>query len=993
MKTARFLTMTHLFLLFVVSVILPFIAHSAEFTNLLSWTDGWSSSKAIEKRSETSEGISKLSFIGGSPPLHLSYDRKAVDKNIKTISELENNQLYIILNGQPGDLFNFCFRTPPAFSSGNLPYPPVIKKPLKDQGMPDIQNGGVRLVPLAPDSDRWQHEYSASWRLPKGNKSLVLSIENNENGWVLEPECSGIVSESTGLPSPSRSNIYGNITHGNKEASFVEIFFLSKQAVKNGPDYLNDKTRLNGPFSIPGAADIADNSQPFASSSGGGFGGSDDLDDLFKKRPGSGLAPLYSFEWVSELFSRMVLVPVPGTDRQTVKKQVWDNRIVLKIRQGWNEQRIIISQELWNRIREANLERSSELFLALSGNPHNPEAVFDHYLDTKPAQSLQPEDYSRYAKQEFILSPKQLRSVSVFPGHCPSVSGCSGGASQVEKEMADLSLKPPTNAQSQRGYGLHNQGSRSGRGSGGDDGPGGSPNTGLCQHCNKPAVASNKCLECQNRESELVEQEVTKGSPPVIRGDKKIPEPVAKGVDNSAAAHPRYQSSDTSKLNSVTMDSDAHREDVQNARHHSDAQGSEEGWQLVADSRARKGKKKKRSGFVGKSVVRYPPCAARHHNNPSSGAAQGQQALVDIGLKFRYDQNSTLTGLQLTDSDRGDGSTGSQLTPAKLTPAKKGAKVTLKPLLERPLYDTPLIDIGANLVGKNRFQNLPAVVADAVRSGVGTIILTGASIPISRQAQNEVMTWGKPFPASGRETDQATAIGDSSDAFRCSLYYTVGCHPHMAKDFLRDGGIPEMKKILKRDRKRCIAVGECGLDYDRNYSPVEDQKKAFRQQLALAVEMKKPLFLHERNAHDDFKEILVDYIEQLPAKKMACVHCFTGNSEALQDYIDLGCSIGITGWIAGSRNRDLVEALRTVGWDVLRNRLMIETDAPFLRPFRVMSRKDNPWTDGKKRVDNVPANLPYVVHALSVVLGVDAEEIAAATTRNAREIFSLFDDD
>ncbi|WP_448217325.1 TatD family hydrolase [Endozoicomonas sp. 2B-B] len=983
MKTARFLTMTHLFLLFVVSVILPFVAQSAEFTNLLSWTGWLSSSKAIEKKSETSEGISKLSFIGGSPPLHLNYDRKAFDENIKTISELESNQLYIILNGQPGHLFNFCFRTPPAFSTGNLPHPPVIAEPLTGQAMPDIQNGGVRLVPLAPDSDHWQHEYSASWRLPKGNKSLVLSIEDNENGWVLEPECSSIVSESTGLPSPLRSNNYGSITDRNKKASFVEIFFRSKQAVKNGPDYLDDKTRLDGPFVIPGAADIADSSQPFASSSGGGgFGGSDDLDDLFKKRPGNGIAPLYAFEWVSELVSRMVLLLVPDTNGQTVKKQVWDNRIVLKIRQGWNEQAIIISQELWNRIREANLERNSELFLTLSANPANPEAAFDHYLGSNPAQSLQPEDYSRYAKQEFILSPKQLRSVSVFPGHCPSVIGCSGETAQVEKAMADLSVKPSTNAQSQRGYGRQNQGSRSGRRSGGDDGSGGAPNTGLCQHCNKPAVASNKCLKCLNRESQLDEQEVTKGSPPGMRGEKKIPELLAKGVDNSAA---RYQSSEAGKLSSETMVSDAYREEVQNARLHSDRQGSEAGWALVADSRARKGKKKKRSD---KSVADYPPCAARHRTNPSQGAAQGQQALVNIGLKFRYRQNSTLAGLQRTDSDRGDASTGSQLIPAK-----KGAKVKLKSLLERPRYDTPLIDIGANLVGNSRFQNLHAVVADAARSGVGTIILTGSSIPVSRQVQNEVMKWGKPFPVSGRETDQAMAIGDSSDALRCSLYYTVGCHPHDARDFLKDGGIPAMKKMLKKDRKRCIAVGECGLDYNRKYSPVEDQKEAFRQQLALAVEMKKPLFLHERDAHDDFKEILVDYIEQLPVKKMACVHCFTGNSEALQDYIDLGCSIGITGWIAGGCNRDLVEALRTVGWDVLRDRLMIETDAPFLCPFQVMPRKDNPVKGSKKRVDNVPANLPYVVHALSVILGVDAEEIAAATTRNAREIFTIFDHD
>ncbi len=895
--------MTHLFFLFIVSVILPFADYSAADTGLLSWIDWWSSPKAIEKSSELSEGISKLSFIAGSLPLSLTYDRKAVDENIKTVSELGSNQLYIVMNSQPGDLFNVCFRTPPTFSSGYLPHPPVIVKPSTGQGIPDIQNGEVRQVTLAPDTDRWQHEFLARWRLPPGKQSLVLSIEDNEHGWVLEPECSGIVSEgivSEGIDSPLPSN--------------VDIYYRNKQATKIGSDYSDDNSRSGGSFFMSEATDTVDTSESFPSSGGGGFGGGDTLDDLFKKRPGNRMAPLYSFELMSELVSSMILVPVSDGLGGVVKKQTWDTRIVLKIKQGWNEQTIIISQELWNRITGANLERSSELFLALSSNPDNPEAAFDLYLDSHPAQPLPTEDYRRYAQQAFILSPKQLRSVAVFPGHCPTGIGCSGGTSQVDKEMASLSINP-TDSQSQRGAGRHKQGSRGDGSSGGGDGSDEPPDNGLCQYCNKPAFAFNKCPECLNRKS------------------------------------------DRSDLG--------------------------EDWQWAGKSGARKGKKKKRSGFAGKSVAGYPPCAARHHKNLNLGSAEGQQAVAEIGLQFQFSRPSTEASLQPTEATRGNDSTGFQLAPAR------GIKVTLTPLAARPRYDTPLTDIGANLVKNERFPNLPEVLAEAVRSGVGTIIITGASIPLSRQARNIVMRRQKPSSVPDRVTDQATAAGASSAAPRCSLYYTVGCHPHHAKDFLKHGGILAMKEILERDRGRCVAVGECGLDYEHEYSPVEDQSDVFEQQLALAVEMQKPLFLHERKAHDDFKKMLGDYIEQLPAKKMACVHCFTGNSEALQNYIDMGCSIGITGWIAGDKNRDLVEALQTVGWDVLRDRLMIETDAPFLCPFQVMSPEDNPRMDFKKRMDNVPANLPYVVYALSEVLGVDPEEIAAATSRNAREIFLL----
>ncbi|WP_257281688.1 hypothetical protein [Endozoicomonas sp. ISHI1] len=507
MKTAELLTVVRLFFVFILSVIAPFSGHCAAYTSLLSWTGWVGSPKVTEAWRDASGEISKLSFKGNNPPLLFTYDYKAADENGGTVSELENNQFYVILDSQPGDQFNFCFRTPPALSTGHFPSPPVFKKPVTGQAMPDIQNGKVRQVSSTPDTGRWQHEYSASWRLPAGHQSLVLAIEDNDIGWVIEPECSGIFSESAALPSSSGSN-----TSVNKKTSSVDIFYRNKQAEKNGSGHSDDKSRFSGPLAIPGAPVTADNGEPFTSSSGGGFGSGDDLDDLFKKRPGGGMGPLYSFEWMSELVNSVILVP--GIDGRIVKKQIWDTRVVLKIKQGWNEQDIIISQELWDKIRAANLERSSGLFLALSRNPDNPEAVIDHYLSSKPAQPLQTEDYRRHAQQGFILSPEQLRSVSVFPGHVPIGIGHSGGIGQAGNQKGDLG--PSSYAQSQRENGRQNQGSRRGSesdGSDGDDGSGGSPNSRLCENCNKPVLAFDKCKECLDRESSVLEQEPTGKQP------------------------------------------------------------------------------------------------------------------------------------------------------------------------------------------------------------------------------------------------------------------------------------------------------------------------------------------------------------------------------------------------------------------------------------------------------------------------------------------------
>ncbi|WP_422462158.1 TatD family hydrolase [Endozoicomonas sp. ALB115] len=407
-------------------------------------------------------------------------------------------------------------------------------------------------------------------------------------------------------------------------------------------------------------------------------------------------------------------------------------------------------------------------------------------------------------------------------------------------------------------------------------------------------------------------------------------------------------------------------------------------WQEGSSSKARKTKKKKsRSGASDKPFSGASPCASRYLDNPAYPAVQEQQTRPDRGLKSRHCQRSTKTAASPDVTARGRDSSDFQLVARP-----ELSKANLTPAEFRPRYKTPLVDIGANLIG-HRFDDLSRVIADASRSGVGRIMITGTSIALAKKVQKTVDKWLKQSPHSTR----AAGACASADSSRCSLYYTVGCHPHKARNFKQDGGIPEMEKIIERGGSHCIAVGECGLDFVREWSPKNVQRDVFREQLELAVQLKKPLFLHERGAHKQFIEILTDYINQLPSPAMACVHCFTGNSEQLQAYLDLGCSIGITGWIGNTRNKDLVGALRSFGWEALRDRLMVETDAPFLKPYLVMPRQPDHGSGGrgKRQRDNEPANLPYVIHALSQVLGVDGEEIAAATTENARRIFSLVD--
>jgi TatD DNase family protein len=256
-----------------------------------------------------------------------------------------------------------------------------------------------------------------------------------------------------------------------------------------------------------------------------------------------------------------------------------------------------------------------------------------------------------------------------------------------------------------------------------------------------------------------------------------------------------------------------------------------------------------------------------------------------------------------------------------------------------------LIDVGANLTHASFREDLEEVLARARKAGVRRLVVTGTTVEESRNALQL---------AAARE----------------GIFATAGVHPHHARDCNADT-IASLRELAREPR--VVAIGECGLDFNRNYSPHPDQEKCFVAQIELALAVQKPLFLHSRDAHPRFSEILSSH---KPPKAVA--HCFTGGREELRAYLDLGLYIGITGWICDERRgRHLLELVR----DIPRDRLLLETDSPYLTP-----RDLHPQPRARR---NEPAFLPHIARAVAGALGRPLEEVALETTRNAAAFFGL----
>jgi TatD DNase family protein len=259
-----------------------------------------------------------------------------------------------------------------------------------------------------------------------------------------------------------------------------------------------------------------------------------------------------------------------------------------------------------------------------------------------------------------------------------------------------------------------------------------------------------------------------------------------------------------------------------------------------------------------------------------------------------------------------------------------------------------LIDIGANLTHESFRQDLDDVLARASAHGVGRMVVTGAS----REGSEHALVLARA--SHGR------------------LYATAGVHPHHAVDY-DDATDAVLRRLAQEPEVR--AVGETGLDYNRNYSPRDIQRVVFERQLEIAVDVGKPLFLHQRDAHHDFLAILKRYRERVPA---VVVHCFTDTEEALRDYLDLDCHIGITGWICDERRgahlRELVSLIPA-------NRLMLETDAPYLLPRTV-----RPMPKDRR---NEPMYLAHIRDEVARDRGESKEALTEASVRTTEAFFGL----
>ena len=198
-------------------------------------------------------------------------------------------------------------------------------------------------------------------------------------------------------------------------------------------------------------------------------------------------------------------------------------------------------------------------------------------------------------------------------------------------------------------------------------------------------------------------------------------------------------------------------------------------------------------------------------------------------------------------------------------------------------------------------------------------------------------------------------------------------HPHHASRLRRRGARDALRELA--GRPGIVAIGECGLDYYRNFSPREAQLKAFAGQLELAVELQLPVFLHQRDAHADFIAVLRDY---RPRLKDGVAHCFTGQRNELEDCLALDLAIGITGWICDERRgRHLLPLMPLIP----AQRLMLETDAPYLLP---RSLKPHPPT---RR--NEPAFLTEVAATVARARGEEIDQLALASSSAARGFFAL----
>jgi TatD DNase family protein len=257
------------------------------------------------------------------------------------------------------------------------------------------------------------------------------------------------------------------------------------------------------------------------------------------------------------------------------------------------------------------------------------------------------------------------------------------------------------------------------------------------------------------------------------------------------------------------------------------------------------------------------------------------------------------------------------------------------------------IDIACNFTHESFKHNLDEVINNAEEEGVEKFVLLCASLA---------------------DIDPIKVIQNNAPE---KYFISAGIHPHHATEILEISHDALLKKLKSINPN---AIGETGLDYFRNISPPDVQKKSFSMHIEIAKELSLPLYLHQRNAHDDFIRTIKENRNNFPK---FIVHCFTGTQKELDEYLELGAYIGLTGWICdANRNIDLRQSIKNIPID----RMMIETDCPYLIPRNLPNKP-------KKNI-NEPKYLPHIANEISDLIGVEIDELKLATRNNAINFFS-----
>jgi TatD DNase family protein len=264
---------------------------------------------------------------------------------------------------------------------------------------------------------------------------------------------------------------------------------------------------------------------------------------------------------------------------------------------------------------------------------------------------------------------------------------------------------------------------------------------------------------------------------------------------------------------------------------------------------------------------------------------------------------------------------------------------------------------------------LAGIIARAAEAGVSRMVCIGTGAESSNEAVALVRTMRRP---------DSVAVAEGVE-----LWATVGLHPHDAVD-----GIDAVEDLLwaeldeegskgepagdgeqDRDQPVVVGIGECGLDYHYDHSPRPVQREMFERQVALAHRYRTALVIHTREAWDD----TVDILASSGVPERTVVHCFTGGPEEARRCLDLGTSLSFSGVVTFKNAADVREAAALCPMD----RLLVETDAPFLAPVPHRGSL------------NEPSRVPLIGAMIAQVKGVRTEEVAQVSTRNARALFAL----